>query len=474
MQNKKANQENYKQYILKYQSAENISISNSHEARARLNMLLDPGSYFLELSKIAGFELYKDIISAGVITGIGLVTNKPCMIIINNPENKAGCYFPITVKKIIRALEIAENERLPCLHLVDSGGAYLPMQAELFANAEGFGRIFYQQARLKKLKISQFAAILGSCTAGGAYVPVMADACTMVKKKGSLFLAGPPLVAAATGEKLSKEELGGTKVHCYKSAVVDHESNSIAEAILWLRNQVSRLSFTKQTQNNYQAPKQKNDITQFIEHDTRFLPDIEAIIATIVDGSEFDEFQANIGKSLRTGWASIYGHKIAIIANDGILSSDAMQKATKFIALAEKCKSPLLFLHNTHGMQVGARAELSGIASHGARLIETVANTTLAKYTIMIGCSYGAGNYAMSGRAYNPNFLFQWPNNKTAVMGAAQQQHVLKTIGKELKVNADNHCAIYHSARLNDDGIIMPNATRDILGFILNLSQQDN
>lgn len=462
------NSKHFKHYTNLYNEAIENCNSNRTIANKRLNKILDKDSYFLELSNLAGYEIYDDLIDSGIITGIGLVSEKPCMILINNPEQKAGCYLPITIKKTIRALEIALKQKLPCIHIVDSAGAYLPLQTELFANSDGFGKIFFQQSQLKKLNIPQFAAILGSCTAGGAYIPVMADSCTMIKNKASLFLAGPPLVEIATGEKLTAQELGGSRVHCYASGVVDHESTTEQEAISWLRQSISRLGI-KYKKPNYLDSNIQDDITAYINHDPRHLPDINGIISSLIDNSEFDEFQVNLGKNIRTGWGKIHGHQVAIIANDGVLTSDAMYKANKFIEISEACRTPLVFLHNTHGMLVGAHSEKSGIATHGARLIQKVANTELRKYTIMIGNSYGAGNYAMCGRAFSPDFLFQWPNNKTAVMGAIQQEFVMRNLGKELDIDNKHHGAIYHSARLNDDGIIEPNKTREILGFLLGL-----
>lgn len=463
------NIEKYAPYMQKLNKIGSEIINNSTKARARLNALIDPNSYFFELSQMAGYQLYDGIHDAGIITGIGLVDNKPCMILINNSENKAGCYTPITIKKTIRALEIAIKQKLPCLHLVDSGGAYLPMQADLFANADGFGRIFYLQAQLTKHKIPQYAAILGSCTAGGAYIPVMTDACTMVKNKASLFLAGPPLVEAATGEKLTAQALGGSSVHCYQSKVVHHESESETAAINWLRQAITRTKHAKIQGNSYQQPKTKNNLTGFIEADSRHLPDIQGIIENLVDGSKFTEFQGNQGSSLRTGYAKIHGKDIALIANDGILTTESMIKAKKFIELAEISNTPLVILHNTHGMLVGSAAEKSGIATAGANLIRLIAMTDLKKYTIMLGNSYGAGNYAMAGRAFEPDFLLQWPNNKIAVMGAKQQEFVLNKLGKDMKIDASTHTAFVNSAKLHDDGIIDPNQTRKILGFLLNI-----
>lgn len=466
------NKASFIEHSTNYQNVYKKCNSSRTIANQRLQQVIDKDSEFFELSSIAGFDLYPGIIDSGIITGIGKVNGRDCMLLVNNPEQKAGCYLPITIKKTIRALEIALKQKLPCLHIVDSGGAYLPKQAEIFAGDDGFGRIFYMQAQLQRAKIPQFAAILGSCTAGGAYIPVMADACTMVQQHASLFLAGPPLVAAATGEQLTKQELGGSKIHCYKSGVVHHESASEAEALKWLRNNIARVK-VQTMQFDFQKPKQQEDITCYIEHDPRHLPDINGIIANLVDNSEFDEFQAGIAKTIRTGWSKIKGHNIAIIANDGVLTADAMAKANSFIELAEAINVPLLFLHNTHGMLVGAQAEASGIARYGARLIQKVATTNLKKYTIMIGCSYGAGNYAMCGRAFNADFLFQWPNNKIAVMGAIQQEYVMQSIGKNLKVDATSHTAIYNSARLHDDGIIEPNNTRNMLAYLLSLTHRE-
>lgn len=458
-------------YFKQYTKLKQANQANSEIVRTRISKLLDTEAGFIELSEFAGIDLYPGIQNSGIITGIGFVANKPCVIIANNPEIKAGCYFPITIKKTIRALEIALKQQLPCIHLVDSGGAYIPMQQEIFANADGFGKIFNLQAKLKHRGIAQYAAIFGSCTAGGAYIPVMADACIMLKDKASLFLAGPPLVEAATGEKLSAQELGGSKIHCYKSGVVDAEAKDENTAIQWLQNSISRIKFTANKIKH--SNKNHTDPACYLESDSRYLPDINGIISTILDTPDFDEFQKNHAQTIRVGWGKIYGSDVAIIANDGILTSEAMQKTKNFIDVNNQLMQPILFIHNTHGMLVGSQAERSGIANYGAELIYAVSNTKSRKYTIMIGNSYGAGNYAMCGRAFEPDFLFQWPNNKTAVMGAKQQEFVLKYLGKDIKINSENHDAFYHSKLLNDDGIILPKDTRRLLGTLINLDRQE-
>ena len=465
------NAENYKQHNQKMLELENMYPKNA-KVNERLKMLIDPNSFFLELSRHAGHELYDfPTPGAGILTGIGQVAGRACMILINNPELKAGCYYPATIEKTIRALKIAQSYRLPCLHLVDSGGAFLPMQADLFASENGFGSIFYEQAKLSALGILQYAVILRPCTAGGAYIPVMADSCAMVKDQAALFLAGPALVNAATGEKLDTQSLGGSKVHCHQSGVVQQEVMSEIEAINWLR---SKISLIKDKHIIEKVSETDLDITKFIPSDPRFLPDINGILSALLDSSEFDEYQASIASNIRVGFGSINSHNVGIVANDGIMDSSSMIKANNFLIECNNIGLPVIFLHNTHGMMVGSHAEKSGIARHGANLIKTITNLRVKKITIMIGNSYGAGNYAMSGRAFRPDFLFQWPNNKIAIMGPSQQEFVLRSLDKESKVDTYSHSAIYHSARLRDDGIIMPNDTRKILSFILNIGAKSD
>lgn len=465
----KSNQESYEAFIEKYSQAEKKAHAKRTKVNSRISMLIDKGSKLFEFSSLAGLELYPGIKDSGIVTGIGIVNKKPCIIIANNPEVKAGCYSPITIKKTIRALKIAKKQKLPCLFLVDSGGAYLPMQAELFANEDGFGRIFYHQSKLQAAGIAQYSAILGSCTAGGAYVPILGNACVMVKEKSSLFLAGPPLVKAALGADVDAQELGGSIMHCHKSGVVEQEVETEQQAIQWLREMIERVPYNKQ----FKFSKQSIEVTQYIEQDTRFLPDIKKIIHEIIDHNSIQEFQPKYGITLITTWAKIDGRNLGIIANNGILTTEAIKKSINFISECNAINIPILFLHNTHGMMVGMEAEESSIAKYGAKLIQTISNCKVRKITIMIGNSYGAGNYAMAGRAFETDFIFQWPNNKTGVMGPNQQAQVLASIGKKADIDTSTHCAIYNSIRLNDDGIIHPNETRNTLAFLLNLPQQE-
>jgi 3-methylcrotonyl-CoA carboxylase beta subunit len=465
-------------------------------ARERINLLLDPGSPFLELSAFAGFELYKDAVPAGgIITGVGHIEGRECMIIANDVTVKGGSYYPITVKKHIRAQEIAEKNNLPCIYLVDSGGAYLPKQDEVFPDRDHFGRIFYNQARLSAKNIPQIAVVMGSCTAGGAYVPAMADESIMVRDQATIFLAGPPLVKAATGEVVSAEELGGADVHCRESGVADHYATDDHHALSICRRVVKNLNRTKHlslaTQPVIEPLYDSKDLLGIINADVRKPYDVREIIARIVDNSELDEFKALFGDTLVCGFAHIYGYPVGIIANNGILFSESAQKGAHFIELCCKRKIPLVFLQNITGFMVGKKYEARGIAKHGAKLVTAVACANVPKFTVLLGGSYGAGNYAMCGRAYDPNFMWMWPNARISVMGGEQAANVLAQVKDEQlarrggswdaseretfmstlrdQYELQGH-PYYASARVWDDGVINPLDTRRILGLSISAS----
>lgn len=462
----------------------------------RIERLLDPGSAFLELSQFAGFELYDDHVPAGgIITGIGQVNGRECMIVANDATVKGGTYYPITVKKHLRAQEIAEINHLPCLYLVDSGGAYLPKQDEVFPDRDHFGRIFFNQARMSAKNIPQIAIVLGSCTAGGAYVPAMADEAIIVRNQGTIFLGGPPLVKAATGEVVSAEELGGADVHCRTSGVADyyaaddHHALQIARDIVGTLNRVKKVSLQTNPVSDPVYPQE--ELLGIINQDPRHPYDVREVITRLVDASQFDEFKALYGNTLVCGFAHIFGYPVGIIANNGILFSEAAQKGAHFVQLCTKRKIPIVFLQNITGFMVGKKYESKGIAKHGAKLVHAVACANVPKFTIVIGNSYGAGNYAMCGRAYNPRFLFMWPNARIGVMGGEQAANVLATVkadqmarhGKQWPDNEQQSfkntisgqydtqgSAYYSSARLWDDGIINPLDTRRILGLCISAS----
>ena len=459
--------------------------------RDRIQLLLDSGSDFLELSALAGFELYDDEIpAAGIITGIGRIHNTECMIVVNDATVKGGTYYPITVKKHLRAQKIAQENHLPCIYLVDSGGAYLPKQDEVFPDFDHFGRIFFNQANMSALGIPQIAAVMGSCTAGGAYVPAMSDESIMVRNQATIFLAGPPLVKAATGEVVTAEALGGADVHCRVSGVADHYANNDEHAIKIVRRIVSNLNCQKKNPLVMREPKEPlfdpQELYGIIPADSRYPFDVREVIARIVDGSEFDEFKAQYGKTMICGFAHLYGMPIGIIANNGILFSESALKATHFIELCCQRNIPLIFLQNITGFMVGSKLEAEGIAKHGAKLVTAVACAKVPKLTMIIGGSYGAGNYAMCGRAYDPRFLWMWPNAKIAVMGGEQAAGVLAQVTREknertgkgwtqemedkikapiLAQYAKQSHAYYSSARLWDDGVIDPADTRKVLGL---------
>lgn len=461
--------------------------------RERLQQLLDPGSPFLELSQLAAFEVYEDIVpAAGLITGIGRVFEQECMIVINDATVKGGTYYPLTVKKHLRAQEIAQANHLPCIYLVDSGGAFLPLQDEVFPDREHFGRIFYNQANLSALNIPQIAVVMGSCTAGGAYVPAMADESIMVQNQATIFLGGPPLVKAATGEVISAEELGGAEIHCRQSGVADHFAENDAHALYLARRAIANLNRRKPDFCRRIASREPaydiQELNGIIPTDARKPFEIREIIARIVDGSEFDEFKALFGTTLVCGFAHLYGYPIGIIANNGILLSESAQKGTHFIELCAQRKIPLVFLQNITGFMVGSKYEASGIAKHGAKMVTAVANAQVPKFTVIVGGSFGAGNYAMCGRAYSPRFLWTWPNARISVMGGEQAANVLAQINQDKHAKqgtswpseeeAQFKAALreqyekqgnpyYASARLWDDGVIAPEDTRKVLGLSL-------
>jgi 3-methylcrotonyl-CoA carboxylase beta subunit len=461
--------------------------------RDRIQLLLDSGSDFLELSALAGYELYEDEIpAAGIITGVGRIHDIECMLIVNDATVKGGTYYPITVKKHLRAQKIAQENRLPCVYLVDSGGAFLPKQDEVFPDIDHFGRIFFNQANMSALGIPQIAAVLGSCTAGGAYVPAMADESIMVRNQATIFLAGPPLVKAATGEVVTAEALGGADVHCRISGVADHYANNDEHALKIVRRIVANLNYQKKNPSVLREPQEPvldpQELYGIIPADPRYPFDVREVIARIVDASLFDEFKAQYGKTLVCGFAHLFGMPIGIIANNGILFSESALKGAHFIELCCQRKIPLIFLQNITGFMVGSKYESEGIAKHGAKLVTAVACAKVPKLTVIIGGSYGAGNYAMCGRAYDPRFLWMWPNAKIAVMGGEQAANVLAQVTREKKERLgkkwtqeeedllkapilaqylkQSH-AYYSSARLWDDGVIDPIDTRKILGLSL-------
>lgn len=464
--------------------------------RERLEKLIDPGSPFLELSALAGYQLYKDEIpAAGAVAGIGVIHGQECMIIANDASVKGGTYYPITVKKHLRAQEIAQQNNLPCVYLVDSGGAYLPEQANVFPDRDHFGRIFYNQANMSAQNIPQIACVMGSCTAGGAYVPAMADETVMVKNQATIFLAGPPLVKAATGEEVSAEDLGGADVHCRISGVADHYAQNDEDALNITRRLVNNLNRKKTlelvTRPVVEPVYDAEEILGVINADPRHPFDVREIIARIVDGSEFDEFKALFGTTLVCGFAHIYGYPVGIIANNGILFAESAQKGAQFIELCCQRKIPLVFLQNITGFMVGKKYEEGGIAKHGAKMVTAVACAAVPKFTIIIGGSYGAGNYAMCGRAYNARFLFMWPNARISVMGGEQAAQVLAQVKEDKmarsngkwnakekevflnEIRADYEVQAnpyYASARGWDDGVIDPRDTRRVLGLCISAS----
>jgi 3-methylcrotonyl-CoA carboxylase beta subunit len=466
--------------------------------RQRIAQLLDPGSPFLELSPLAAFEVYDEpVAAAGIITGIGWIQKTACMIVANDPTVKGGTYYPLTVKKHLRAQTIAQDNHLPCIYLVDSGGAYLPKQDEVFPDREHFGRIFYHQALLSAANIPQIAVVLGSCTAGGAYVPAMADESIMVKKQSFIFLGGPPLVKAATGEVIDAESLGGAEVHCRESGVADHYAEDEAQALALARQCVLHFNRVQPQPYARQASREPRfdplELRGIIPVDPRQPFDVREIIARVVDDSAFDEFKALYGPTLVCGFAHLYGYPVGIIANNGILFAESAQKGAHFIELCAQRNIPLIFLQNITGFMVGQKYENGGIAKHGAKMVTAVACARVPKFTVIIGGSFGAGNYAMCGRAYDPRFLWTWPNARISVMGGEQAAQVLSEINREKRRKAHQPWTdeqdealknqlreqyehqgnpYYASARLWDDGVIQPEDTRKVLGLSLQFSLQ--
>ncbi|NQZ20646.1 MAG: methylcrotonoyl-CoA carboxylase [Colwellia sp.] len=464
--------------------------------RDRVNALLDAGSPFLELSQLAAHEVYDaNIPAAGIITGIGRVGGQECIIVANDATVKGGTYFPLTVKKHLRAQTIAQENNLPCIYLVDSGGANLPNQDEVFPDKEHFGRIFFNQANMSAQAIPQIAVVMGSCTAGGAYVPAMSDESIIVKEQGTIFLAGPPLVKAATGEVVTAEDLGGADVHCRTSGVADHYAQNDHHALEIARNIVGNLNRVKPVTMNIQPIVEPaydaQEIYGVIPKDARQPFDIREIIARVVDGSNFDEFKALYGTTLVCGFARIFGYPVGIVANNGILFGESAQKGAHFIELCAQRKIPLVFLQNITGFMVGQQYEAGGIAKHGAKMVTAVATAKVPKFTMLIGGSFGAGNYGMCGRAYDPRFLFMWPNARISVMGGEQAAGVLAQVKRDQKdklgetwseqeeqdfkqpiIDSYEHQGhpYYASARLWDDGIIDPADTRQVLGLAISAS----
>ncbi|HMD34595.1 MAG TPA: carboxyl transferase domain-containing protein [Vicinamibacterales bacterium] len=464
--------------------------------RDRLARLLDPGSSFLELSPLAAFGLYDDEApAAGIVTGIGRVSGREVLVVANDATVKGGTYFPITVKKHVRAQEIALQNRLPCLYLVDSGGAYLPLQDEVFPDRDHFGRIFYNQARMSAAGIPQIAAVMGSCTAGGAYVPAMSDETIIVNGTGTIFLGGPPLVKAATGEEVTAEELGGADVHSRLSGVADYFAEDDEQALEMCRTIVSTLHIVKRLPGDMTAPEDPrydpSEIYGVVNADSRKPYDVREILARIVDGSRFDEFKARYGTTLVTGFARVHGFLVGFVANNGVLFSESALKATHFIELCNLRGIPLVFLQNITGFIVGKQYERAGIAKDGAKMVHAVANSVVPKFTVVIGGSFGAGNYGMCGRAYEPRLLWMWPNARISVMGAQQAASVLSTVkreqlareGKQLSEAEDEAIRrpildkyetegspYYSTARIWDDGILDPAETRKALALGLSMA----
>ena len=466
-------------------------------ARDRVDALLDPGSPFLELSALAATGMYDDAVpSAGIVTGVGLISGRTCVVVANDATVKGGTYYPITVKKHLRAQEVARANKLPCIYLVDSGGAFLPMQDEVFPDRTHFGRIFYNQATMSGEGIPQVAAVMGSCTAGGAYVPAMSDETVIVKEQGTIFLGGPPLVKAATGEVVTAEELGGGDVHARKSGVVDHLAEDDAHALAIVRSIVSTLPepgvSTSSTAGDVEEPAvDPHTLYDVVPTDTRTPYDVREVITRVVDGSHFHEFKKLYGETLVCGFAKVWGHQVGIIANNGILFSESALKGAHFIELCNQRRIPLVFLQNITGFMVGKEYETGGIARDGAKLVTAVACSVVPKFTVVIGGSFGAGNYGMCGRAYDPRFLWMWPNARISVMGGEQAASVLATVRRDAlqsKAGSDagdvwsaedeeafkapirdqyehQGSPYYSTARLWDDGVIDPLETRRVLGM---------
>ncbi len=465
-------------------------------ARERIKALLDPGAPWLELSPLAAWDMYDNAVpAAGIVTGIGRVMGHECVVIANDATVKAGTYFPMTVKKHLRAQEIARQNRLPCIYLVDSGGAHLPSQDEVFPDRDHFGRIFYNQAHMSAAGIAQIACVMGSCTAGGAYVPAMSDEAIIVKNQGTIFLAGPPLVKAATGEIVSAEELGGGDVHTRTSGVADHLADNDAHALEIARRAVGHLNLVKQAPLEMREPREPvldpAELYGVIPVNARQQFDVREIIVRVVDGSELDEFKARYGSTLVCGFAHIAGCPVGIVANNGVLFSESALKGTHFIELCSQRGIPLVFLQNITGFMVGRKYEAGGIAKDGAKMVTAVACARVPKFTVIIGGSFGAGNYGMCGRAFSPRFLWMWPNARISVMGGEQAAGVLAQVKREalekngkswsedeerafkapiIEQYAQQSGAYYASARLWDDGVIDPLDTRNMLALGLSAS----
>jgi len=465
-------------------------------ARERIKKLLDSGSSFLELSSLAAYNMYDgQAPSAGIVTGIGAIHGRQCMIVANDATVKGGTYFPMTIKKHVRAQQIALKNNLPCIYLVDSGGIFLPHQAETFADKDHFGNIFYNQAQMSAKGIPQIAVVMGSCTAGGAYVPAMSDETVMVQGQATIFIGGPPLVKAATGEEVTAEELGGADVHTKISGVADYLAKNDDHALLITRNIIENLGNHSKQKLDVAVPEEPlydiDDIYGILPENIRTPFDIKEIIARLVDGSRFQEFKENYGKTLVTGFARIMGYPVGIIGNNGVLFGESSLKGAHFIELCSMRKIPLLFLQNITGFMVGKKYEHGAIASHGAKMVHAVANTNVPKFTLIVGGSYGAGNYAMCGRGYDPNFLWMWPNGKISVMGGEQAANVLSEVkirqlekeGRELtaeevdkikkpvlELYEEQASPYYSTARIWDDGIITPADTRSMLALAISTS----
>jgi acetyl-CoA carboxylase carboxyltransferase component len=459
--------------------------------RERIDKLLDPGSSFLELSPLAASGLYdNEAPAAGIVTGIGRVSGRELLIVANDATVKGGTYYPLTVKKHVRAQQVALDNRLPCVYLVDSGGAFLPLQADVFPDREHFGRIFYNQARMSAERIPQIAVVMGSCTAGGAYVPAMSDETIIVKGTGTIFLGGPPLVKAATGEEVTAEELGGADVHTRLSGVADYFAEDDEHALHLARTIVTTLNMAKRLPVDMTDPEEPiydpKEIYGIVNLDTRKAYDVREVIARLVDGSRFDEFKERYATTLVTGFARLHGFLVGIVANNGVLFSESALKATHFIELCNLRGVPLLFLQNITGFMVGREYERGGIAKDGAKMVHAVANSVVPKFTVIIGGSFGAGNYGMCGRAYEPRFLWMWPNSRISVMGGEQAAGVLTTVKRDQldrqgkTLSAEEEAAIrnpilekydregspyYSTARLWDDGILDPAETRQALAL---------
>jgi 3-methylcrotonyl-CoA carboxylase beta subunit len=457
--------------------------------RERVRTLLDPGSPFLEVGQLAGYGLYGgDVHSASIICGVGRISGRECVVVANDATIKGGTYYPMTVKKHLRAQEIAAQNRLPCIYLVDSGGGFLPEQDNVFPDREHFGRIFYNIANLSAAGIPQIAVVMGSCTAGGAYVPAMSDESIIVKGQGTIFLGGPPLVKAATGETVTPEELGGAEVHTKVSGVSDHYARNDAHALAICRRIVANLNSRKQVSLEVRAPRAPlypaEEIYGVIPAEVRKPYDVREVIARVVDGSELDEFKQNYGTTLVTGFAHLHGYPVAILASNGILYSESSLKAAHFIELACQRGIPLLFLQNIAGYMVGKKYEAGGIAKDGAKMVTAVATARVPKFTVILGGSFGAGNYGMCGRAYGPRFLWMWPNARISIMGGEQAASVLATVRGEFKSKEEEEAfkhpireqyerqghPYYSSARLWDDGVVDPADTRRLLALAISAS----